>query len=120
MEVYIDDNNLVIIEPKTFHFHFDLHKNVDKNVKHEIDSAIKHNGLLAEERIKNEIDQLLFKYKHGNKFMNIENSKMSEPRKFVLSLPQRLDLKKLRQMYCSSKLTYLLHLAKYNTTVQKQ
>ena len=64
--MYVDNNNLVIIEPKSFHFHFDLHKDADKYLKHEIDSVINGNGFLAEQRIKNKIDQLLFKYKHGN------------------------------------------------------
>ena len=40
------DNNLVIIEFKAFHF--DLSKDVDKNLKHKIDLIIKHNGSLAE------------------------------------------------------------------------
>ena len=64
MGVYIDNNKLAIIKPKTFHFHFGLHKDVDKNSKHEIDSVIKCNGVLAEQRINNKIDQSLFKYKH--------------------------------------------------------
>ena len=64
MGVYIDDNKLAIIEPKNFHFHFSLHKDVDKNSKHEIDSIIKCNGVLAEQRINNKIDQSLFKYKY--------------------------------------------------------
>ena len=41
-------------------------KDVDKNLWHEIDSIIKLNELVAQHTIKNEISQLLFKYKHGN------------------------------------------------------
>ena len=41
-------------------------KDVDKNLRHEIDSIIKHNELLAQHTIKNPISQLLLKYKHGN------------------------------------------------------
>ena len=37
MGKYIDDNKIVITETKTFHFHFDFPKNVDKNLKHKID-----------------------------------------------------------------------------------
>ena len=37
-------------EPKTFHF--DLPKDVDNNVKHQIDFIIKYNGFLAEGTIK--------------------------------------------------------------------
>ena len=67
MGVHIDSNKLVIItEPKAIHF--DLSKDVDNNLKHEIDFIIKHNELLAEHAIKNWINQLLSKYKHANDF----------------------------------------------------
>ena len=57
-------------------------------------------NFLAEHTIKNEIRQLLFKYKHGKKmrldnyclsismetiFINTENSNTNEPHKFVLN-----------------------------------
>ena len=59
------DNKLVVAtEPKSVHF--DLPKAVDINLKHEINSIIKHNKTLAEHAIKNGITQLLSKYKHGN------------------------------------------------------
>ena len=47
---------LKVIEPKMFYFHFDLHKDVNKNLEHKIDCIIKRNGFLAEQRIKNKID----------------------------------------------------------------
>ena len=62
----IEDNMLVKREPKTFHFNFDLPKNVDKNLKHEIEFIIKRNESSAECKIKNEIEQLLVKCKHGD------------------------------------------------------
>ena len=40
MGVYINESQLVVIEIKAFHFHFDLLKDVDKDLKHEIDSII--------------------------------------------------------------------------------
>ena len=41
MAVYIENNELVIIrEPKTIRF--DLYKEVDNTLKHEIDQIIKH------------------------------------------------------------------------------
>ena len=55
---------VVIRDPKTFCFNFDWPKNVDENLKHEIEFVIKSNESLAENKIKNEIDQLLLKYKH--------------------------------------------------------
>ena len=59
------DINLVItIEPKTFHFY--LPKNAGISLKHEIDSVVKHNELLANHAIKREVRQLLSKYKRGD------------------------------------------------------
>ena len=55
---------VVIRDPKTFCFNFDWPKNVDENLKHETEFVIKSNESLAENKIKNEIDQLLLKYKH--------------------------------------------------------
>ena len=43
MVVYNDDNKLLIIETKTFHIHFDLPKDVDKNLKYDIESIIQSN-----------------------------------------------------------------------------
>ena len=52
MGKHIEDSKLVIItESNTIHF--DLHKNVHKNLYHEIDSIIKHNEFLADHTIKN-------------------------------------------------------------------
>ena len=56
---------VVIREPKTFYFDFDLPKDVDKNLRHEIKFIIKRNESSAENKTKNEISQLLSKYKHG-------------------------------------------------------
>ena len=41
----------ITTEPDTFHF--DLPKDTDNNLAHEIDSIIKHNELSAENTIKN-------------------------------------------------------------------
>ena len=62
----MEENMIVIRDPKTFYFDFDWPKNVDENLKHEIEFIIKSNESLAENKIKNEIEQLLLKYKHGN------------------------------------------------------
>ena len=50
----------------TLCFTFDWAKDVDQNLKHEIEFIIKSNESLAEDKIKNEIKPLLLKYKHGN------------------------------------------------------
>ena len=57
---------IAIRDPKTFYFDFDWPKDVDQNLKHEIEFLIKSNESFAENKIKNEIEQLLPKYKHGN------------------------------------------------------
>ena len=52
MEVIII-TDIIITEPKTIHF--DLSKDVGKNLKYEIDAIIKDNNFLAEHTIKNAI-----------------------------------------------------------------
>ena len=60
----------------------------------------------AKNKIKNETEQLLLKYKHGNNIlMNTGNSKTNKLHKFVLNLSQKLDLRSLKKM--SSFKTYL-------------
>ena len=56
---------IVIRDPKTFYFYFDWPKEVNENLKHEIEFIMKSNESLAENKTKNETEQLLFKYKHG-------------------------------------------------------
>ena len=57
--IIMKDKMIVIREPKTFHFKFDLPKDVERNWKHEIELIIKHNESLAEQKIKNDIIQFL-------------------------------------------------------------
>ena len=45
-------NMVVIREPKTFYFDFDLPKHADKNLKHETEFVIKGNESLAENKKK--------------------------------------------------------------------
>ena len=62
----INENMIVIRDSKTFCFNFEWPKDVDENLKHEIEFIIKNNKSLADNKIKNEIEQLLLKYKHAN------------------------------------------------------
>ena len=64
--IIMEENMIVIRDPKTFSFNFNWPKYVDENVKHEIEFIIISNESLAENKIKNETEQLLLKYKHGN------------------------------------------------------
>ena len=57
----MEENMVVIREPRTFYFDFDWPKNADENLKHEIEFIIKSNESLAENKIKNEIEQLFSK-----------------------------------------------------------
>ena len=83
---------VVIREPKPFYYDFHLSKDVDKNLKHEIEFIIKYNKSLAENKIK--------KTRFNNYWSNIsmetifrstENSKTNELHKFFPNL-QTLDL----------------------------
>ena len=60
-----EENMIVIRDPKTFYFNFNWPKDVDENMKHDIEFIIKSNESLAENKIKNETEQLLLKYKNG-------------------------------------------------------
>ena len=60
------EESIVIRDPETFRFDFDWPKHVDENFKYETEFIIKSNESLAENKIKNEIEQLLLKYKNGN------------------------------------------------------
>ena len=62
----MEENMTVIRDSKTFCFNFDWPRDVDENLKLEIEFIIKGNESLAENKIKNKIEQLLLKYKHGN------------------------------------------------------
>ena len=52
-------------------------------------------------------------------FMNTENSKTNEQRKFVLNLSQRLDLRSSDKHVVLQNL-YLLHVEEYKKTVKEQ
>ena len=60
----MEENMVEIRDPKIFHFDFNWPKDVDENLKHEIEYIIKSNESLAENKIKNETQKLLSKYKH--------------------------------------------------------
>ena len=57
---------IVTRDPKTFCFNFDWSKQVDENLKHEIEYILKTNESLTENKMKNEIEQVLLKDKHEN------------------------------------------------------
>ena len=62
----MEENVIVIRDPNFFSFNFNWPKVVDENLKHETEFIIKSNESLVANKIKNEIEQLLSKYKHGN------------------------------------------------------
>ena len=62
----MEENMVVIRDIKTSCFNFDWPKDVDENLKYEIEFIIKRNESLAENKIKMETEQSLLKYKHGN------------------------------------------------------
>ena len=64
--IIMKENMIMIRDSKTFCFNFDWSKDFVKNLKHETEFIIKSNESLVENKIKNEIEQLLLKYKDGN------------------------------------------------------
>ena len=62
----MEENMTVIRDPRTFYFYFDWCKDVDENLKRGIEFIRKSNETLAENKMKNEIEQSFLKYKHGN------------------------------------------------------
>ena len=62
----MEENMIVIRNPKTFCLNFDWPKDVDENFKHKTELIIKSNESLTEDEIKKKIEQLLLKYKHRN------------------------------------------------------
>ena len=53
-------------DPRRFCFNFDWSKDVYENLRDGIDFIITSNKSLTENKTKNEIEQLLSKFKHGN------------------------------------------------------
>ena len=62
----MEENVIVIRDPKTFQFDFDWPKDIDENLKHKIEFIIKSNDSLPENKIRNKTEQLLLKYKLSN------------------------------------------------------
>ena len=55
--IITEENVIMIRYHQTFGFNFDPPKNYDENLKHEIEFMIKRNESLAENKIKNEMEQ---------------------------------------------------------------
>ena len=51
-KIRMEENVIVIRDPKTFCFNFHFSKDVDKNLVRQIELIIKHNESLAEKKIK--------------------------------------------------------------------
>ena len=55
----MEENMIVIRDPKSFYFDFDWPENVDKNLKCETQFTRKNNESLAGNKIKNEIKTII-------------------------------------------------------------
>ena len=62
----MEENVVVIREPKTFSFNLNWPENFDENLKHEMEFIMKNNESSADIKIKSEIEQFLSKYKLVN------------------------------------------------------
>ena len=99
----MEENMIVIRDPKTFYFLFDWPNYVDDNLKREIDFIIKSNESSTENKAKKKQkkSKLNSYCQHiGMKmvFMNTKNSKTNGSHKFVLSLflTLKIRLKKFK------------------------
>ena len=61
VSIITEKNNIVVRDPKSFYFDFDWPNDAEKNLKHEVEFIIKSNESLTENKIINEIGQLLSK-----------------------------------------------------------
>ena len=91
-------------------------KDVDENLKREIEFIIKSNESLAEIIIKTRLNNYCYNISMETIFMNTENSKTNELHKFSLNLSQRLDLRS-SDKHVALRNIYLLHVEKYKKTV---
>ena len=109
---------IVIRGPITFRFNFELPKDANENLNHEIKFIIKSNESLAENKIRNKIEQLLLKYKHGSNIHEHRKQQNEWTTKICFWLVTKIRLKKFKQTCCTSKFIYLLHVEKYKKTVK--
>ena len=64
--IIMEKNIIVIRDTTPFCFNLNLPKDVGETWKQDIEFIIKSNESLAENKIKDELEQLLLTYKHGN------------------------------------------------------
>ena len=62
----MEENMIMKRDPKTFSLNSDWSKDVDGNLKNEIEFIMKSNEYLVEHKMKNETEKLLLKCKYGN------------------------------------------------------
>ena len=94
----MEQNMVVIRDPKTFWFSFEWPKDVDENLKDEIEFIINSNKSVAENKKKNnEIKQIFLKYKHGNNIHEHRKQKNEWTIYIVLKLRQILELGSLNK-----------------------
>ena len=85
--IIMEEKMIVIRDPRTIFFSFDGPKDVHDNLKLDNEIIIKSNAFLAENKTKNEIRQLLLKYKHVSNTheLSTKNSKTNELHKCVFN-----------------------------------
>ena len=86
----MEDDIFIIREPKTFYFNFDQPKDLDKNLKYEIEFIIKCNESSAQNKLKMRLNNYCQNISMETIFMDAKKSKANEPHKFVLNVSQRL------------------------------
>ena len=82
----MEEHMVVIRDPITFTFDFDLPKNVDGNLSHETELITKSNESLAERKIKTRLNNYCPNVSMETISMNTKKNKTNKPPKFVLNL----------------------------------
>ena len=73
----------------------------------------KHNGSLPVHKIKNETEQLLSRYKHGRNIHECRKYQNEWTAAIRSKLATEIRFKNFKEICCSSKLIFSLHLEKY-------
>ena len=71
--IIMEESLAVITDPKTFYFYFDWPKNIDENLKHEIEFIIKSNESLPENKIKTRLNNYCPNIIMETIFVNTDN-----------------------------------------------
>ena len=89
----MEQNMILIRDPKTFYFNFDRSKDIDENLKSKTEFAMNSNECFVEDKKNNLIEQLFLNINMETILMNMESSQTIETHIYVFNFLYRLDLR---------------------------